>query len=101
VLVSGELDTASVGHLHEVLTLALRTRRRPRVEVDLRDVTFLDSAGLSVLLAASENARAGKGALWVANPPAQLRRLLAADSRDILQVRPQLEVVDSDSGADP
>lgn len=77
VLARGDLDKVALEHLDEALTLALSTDRQPCVEVDLRAVTFIDGAAVDVLLGAARQARAAGGALWVANPPLQLRSLLA------------------------
>jgi anti-anti-sigma factor len=77
VLAAGDLDTAALDHLDEALTLAMTARRRPRVEVDLDAVTFVDSAAIDAMLCAARQARAAGGEFWVANPPLQLRRLLA------------------------
>jgi anti-sigma B factor antagonist len=55
VVVGGELDLHTAGELDE--TLARLDGRR--IVVDLREVTFLDSTALAVLLAAARR-RAGK-----------------------------------------
>src|SRR3978361_817653 len=46
---SGELDLASTGRLNEALEEA--RAHATHVEVDLRDLTFIDSSGLRALMA--------------------------------------------------
>jgi anti-sigma B factor antagonist len=59
VTVRGEIDVASApqlrGHLHHVCV-----EGAPRVAVDLRDVTFLDSSALGVLVGALRRCRENK-----------------------------------------
>ncbi|WP_051022565.1 STAS domain-containing protein [Nocardia pneumoniae] len=62
VTVHGEIDMASAPRLQSALDEALRNAP-PAVVVDMSNVGFLGSAGLSVLVAASE--AAGSGALRV------------------------------------
>ena len=74
-------DLASVG--------ALRTRLRDvlvdggvHLLVDLRDVTFMDSAGLGALVAIRKQARVFRGSFGVVAPSRQVRRLLELTSLD-------------------
>lgn len=73
VVVGGELDLASVDALRGVLA-------RPEAQgdplvFDLRDVTFIDSSGLSVIVASHQRLRASQGrfAVVVARPSAVQR----------------------------
>ena len=62
----GELDIAALPHVQQVLDSALSIE--PRLLVfDLRDVTFLDSAGLTVLVRANRRIRNADGTLAIAN----------------------------------
>jgi anti-anti-sigma factor len=56
VAVSGELDIASVGALQEALD-ELRSAGWESIVLDLRELTFIDSTGLSLLLHADHAAR--------------------------------------------
>jgi len=70
VRVCGEIDAQSAPQLRDDLLLVLR-QHGPRLELDLRDVTFLDCAGVNVLLATRRRARLEDG--WV--------RVIQASSR--------------------
>jgi anti-sigma B factor antagonist len=56
LLVSGELDVNAVGELQDAISEAEQSRARAIV-VDLSDLRFLDSTGLSVLLGAYTRSR--------------------------------------------
>lgn len=59
VPVSGEVTFSNVAALDRELAAALE--RATNVVVDLTEVTFIDSSGLSTLLTASSRAREGGG----------------------------------------
>lgn len=62
VTVRGDVDATTAPDLRACLLAALDRPDVPDVEVDLSDVTFLDSAGLTVLVVAHQAAqRAGRG----------------------------------------
>jgi anti-anti-sigma factor len=69
---AGELDVAAAGTLHRDLVQAV-TATRPDLALDLRQVTFLDCAGVSAIVAAYKQVRAKGGCL----------RLIGADRRDL------------------
>jgi len=50
ISVAGELDAVTVPTLQQAVGEVLREHRPGRVEIGLRDVTFLDSAGIRALL---------------------------------------------------
>jgi anti-sigma B factor antagonist len=62
VRICGELDIYSAPELRDEL-LRVLCRHGPRLSLDLRDVTFLDCAGVNVLLATRRRARLEDG--WV------------------------------------
>jgi anti-anti-sigma factor len=74
VVVSGELDLAVVGDLRAAL-------ERPEAQgdtliLDLRRVTFIDSSGLSVIVASHQRMRAAEGRLAiVVTRPSAVQRL--------------------------
>ncbi len=70
----GELDLATVPVLEDALQSAERAHEL--VVVDLRDLTFLDSTGLHVLISAEQRARRSGARLMIVQGPPQVRRLL-------------------------
>jgi anti-sigma B factor antagonist len=75
VHVVGELDIASAEQLDSVLR-TLAQRSHGRVVVDLSRVSFMDSAGLRVLVRARERMDAGGRWLLTRGATGQPRRLL-------------------------
>jgi len=73
VTARGELDLAVADELSAVLDSA----QAPTLVLDLRDVTFIDSSGLSVIVAAHQRARAaGARFALVVTRPSPVHRLL-------------------------
>jgi anti-sigma B factor antagonist len=70
----GELDLATVPVLEDALQGAEHSH--DLVIVDLRDLTFLDSTGLHVLISAEQRARRFGTRLVIVQGPPQVRRLL-------------------------
>ena len=64
----GEFDRAVVGRVERALDHVFRGRAPRRVVIDLRLLTFLDTAALLTLLRAHERARACAFELVVARP---------------------------------
>lgn len=76
IAVAGELDIATAPELCARLD-ASRSRRRPRLMVDLTDVDFCDSTGLRALLGAASEVRAHGGRFAIVCPPSgDVARLL-------------------------
>ena len=76
VAVSGELDIATSPNLHAVLERELLAR--DRVELDLSNVEFIDSTGLSVIITSSEQAPSWGSTLLLRNELSpQVHRLLS------------------------
>jgi anti-anti-sigma factor len=73
--VSGEIDVASAAKLREELLGALR-RHGARLALDLGGVTFMDCAGVNVLLAARRHARLEGGWVRVARASRRARNIL-------------------------
>jgi anti-anti-sigma factor len=72
---SGEVDVESAPRLEARLRRALDEGARD-VVVNLRDVTFIDSSGVTALLRAAENARWRYGHLFLTRPTPQALRVL-------------------------
>ena len=72
----GELAVATAPKLRQALVRAVsESEGPPRVVVDLAGVDFLDSTGLGVLLGGLKRVRAQQGALALARPESQVRKV--------------------------
>lgn len=76
VEVSGELDLAAASSLEEELDRALDSGS-PLIVIDLKELDFIDSTGLSVLVRAHQRAQESGLELGLVNPGAQVERLLS------------------------
>jgi anti-sigma B factor antagonist len=86
--VCGEIDVLSAPWLRDELLLAVR-RHGPRLALDLSGVTFLDCAGINVLLATRRRARLEGGWLQVIRPSARAWRVISLlGLREVLAVTP-------------
>lgn len=74
VAVRGEIDMATANELRAALRTAVRVSAR--VELDLRETTFMDSIGLSVLVAAHRQLEDGQDAIVVREAPPHIRKVL-------------------------
>ena len=75
VKVSGEIDIASGPKLREQL-LGVMRRSGARLALDLSGVTFMDCAGINVLLAARGRARLEGGSVRVLRASRRARKVL-------------------------
>lgn len=71
----GEIDLASVDSFRQAVQVALATEPADLV-LDLRDVTFLDSSGLSVLALALKGQRSRDASVSVVNSTPIVRRAI-------------------------
>ena len=94
VRVSGEVDTGTAPELDETLHEALRHARL--VLMDLREMSFMDSTGLHVLVNASLRARAQAGHLVLSGVSAQLTSLL-----DVTGTREHVDLLETHLPDDP
>jgi|HubBroStandDraft_6_1064221.scaffolds.fasta_scaffold484392_2 anti-sigma B factor antagonist len=79
---SGELDLASAPQLRELLVTMLIEDGPSRLVIDLSDLVYLDSTGLSVLVTAHKRASSTGTELTLANPNASVTRLLGITALD-------------------
>jgi anti-sigma B factor antagonist len=79
--VSGEIDIASAPKLRDELLGAIR-RHGARLALDLSGVTFMDCAGISVLLAAHRHARVKDGWVRVVRASRRARKILMLTGLD-------------------
>ena len=75
VRICGELDICSAPQLRDELLRAVR-RHGPRLTLDLREVTFLDCAGINVLLAARRRVRLEDGWVRICHASPRARRTI-------------------------
>lgn len=74
LLVAGELDPSTAPELARRVQEAIDTGGG--VVLDLADVTFMDSSGIAVLIAAHQSLRSGGRNLLLRRPNAVVRRVL-------------------------
>jgi len=81
----GEIDMANAAVLREVLRNVVERKTAGRIAVDMRNVTFLDSTGLGMLVAARKAAAAKGMELGLADPNPIVRMTLdVANLTDLL-----------------
>jgi anti-anti-sigma factor len=76
IAVSGELDLASSPMLEERIDQAFASPSSLLI-IDLREVEFMDSTGLSVLIRAHQTAEDADRKLYLVKGPPQVQRLLS------------------------
>ncbi len=79
---TGELDFMQAQQLRPQWLAALAEREPDTLVVDLTEVTFLDSGGLGLLVAAYNDLKERDGGLVLANPTARIRKVLALTGLD-------------------
>jgi anti-sigma B factor antagonist len=72
---AGELDLETVGAFRVMVTNAVNSASAPRIIVDLRDVTFIDSTALGVLVHAHNRLTAQRRRLTIRTQHPLVRRL--------------------------
>ena len=83
IALRGELDLATVPQVAEALDeLDPESEDVRHVVLDLREVTFMDSAGLHELIARNERARSSRHNLAVVRGPGAVERLLTVTGVD-------------------
>jgi len=87
VQVAGELDLATSPQLRNTVGEAQRAARV--VVLDLRELCFIDSSGIHVILDAARDSRRYEGRLLIVRGPAQVDRVLA-----LTEVCKQVEIFD-------
>jgi anti-anti-sigma factor len=72
----GDVDLAVAERLRSDWYAVIDDRHPVRVIVDLRDVTFMDSSGLSVLVGLAKRQQPRGGSVAVCNPSPQIAKLM-------------------------
>lgn len=75
ILLSGELDASSAAVLDGAVHAAEASDAK-QITIDLREVSFMDSAGLHVLLRASARSRANSNRLRLIGGPRRVQRVI-------------------------
>ena len=75
VVLDGEIDIATAPAIRRILLAAI-SGRNVHLAVNMSGVTFIDAAGIGVLVAAANRARQAGGGLSLLAPSPQVRRLL-------------------------
>lgn len=86
VTISGEIDIQSGPQLRDHLLRVIR-RYGARLALDLTGVTFIDCAGISVLLATRRRAQLEGGSLRVLRASPSVRRVIALVRLDAVLMR--------------
>jgi anti-anti-sigma factor len=81
VTISGEVDLESGPSLRDQLLRVIR-RQGARLALDLSGVTFIDCAGINVLLAVRRRAQLEGGSLRVLRASPRVRRVIALTNLD-------------------
>lgn len=90
VRATGEIDVATSGAFRAALDRAVQTGRS-LVVVDLADVSFLDSAGLSVVFAVQRELPVDRSVALGNVPTRMLRTLRLASVASVVAVHPEQE----------
>lgn len=88
VILSGELDVSTAGGLYEELA-TLNREGVVHVALDLTALEFIDSTGISVIIAEHKRTTAAGGELIILTPHRNARRMFeVAGLMDVLDIRP-------------
>ena len=88
IRVRGEIDVATAPLLREAIMAQIPCHRR--TIADLADVTFMDAAGVAVLMRADETARRCGVQLTISRPTGLVARVLHLTQADlVLDIRPE------------
>lgn len=99
IRLAGELDASNVSRLYEELAELAHEGRRHTV-LDLTELTFVDSTGLSAIIAAHKRAEKAGAELILFSPQPQVRNLFTIAGIDrYLHIRPSNEADDAGDAA--
>ena len=72
----GEIDMATVDTLSDTLATVLRQERPAHIDVNLAEVTFMDSSGVNALMACRADAAPTGCSITISNPRPTVHRVL-------------------------
>ena len=85
IRVAGEVDLATAPQLRQTLNDAAQQARR--IVLDLRELSFMDSSGLHVIIDATDRQREAGGKLVLVRGPRQIDRLfMLAGLNDVVEL---------------
>ncbi|OUC82056.1 STAS domain-containing protein [Streptomyces swartbergensis] len=86
---AGEIDHHTGDQLRQALDIS--PTARPRIVVDMRQITFMDSTGINILIAAHQAVTEAGGWLRLAGPAGAVMRILQIVGVDeVIDCRPTL-----------
>ena len=89
VILAGEIDVSTVGELYEELADLTRAGVC-HVSLNVAEVTFVDSTGLSLFVSEHKRVESMNGELIIFSPPQQMRRVLEITGLETyLNLRPR------------
>ena len=80
---AGDIDAATADPLREEILALVEAEQPEHLVIDLRDVTFMDSAGLAVLVRIRKQQLRHGGAVTVTNPIPRVNRILKITGLDV------------------
>jgi len=87
VRLRGEIDLVAAPHVRDAILSTEVTDGQREVIIDVAEVTFMDSSGISGIVSARRALQAQGTALWLDNPTEALQRVLALVGLDGLLLR--------------
>ena len=81
---SGDIDHHGARNALRELELAIDAALPRKLVLDMKDVAFMDSSGIALILRAQQRMRLLDGSLMVCNVPPQAKRVLQAAGVDRL-----------------
>ena len=82
IRLAGEVDFANVDDISDWLLSAMDKSPRPRIQIDLTDLDYVDSSGIRCFILAHRHAASRGVELSVVNPQLAVRRVLQATGVD-------------------
>ncbi|MGX6600684.1 STAS domain-containing protein [Micromonosporaceae bacterium Da 78-11] len=76
VIPEGDISLETIATMREVLRQVVESREGGHIDVDMSEVTFLDSSGIGMLVAAKRAAAAKGTALMLTEPGPMIRMVL-------------------------
>jgi anti-anti-sigma factor len=88
IILSGELDFSSQEEIHRAINEALAVNAAGEIQVDLGNVTFMDSSVIQALLTLQEKANLDRKSLTLVNCRDHIREILTIGGFDhIFKIR--------------
>ena len=81
-MLSGEIDHHHAREIRESVDFAVREQLPPVVVLDFRNVTFMDSSGIGLIIGRAHLLEETGGTLEVHNPSAQIRKVMRLSGAD-------------------